>query len=391
MTNSKKALFVIAVLAIITIIVISFDKYRSPRADSNQSKIIRVGVILPLSGQYSSIGESDRNAIIMARDSQLDSLNQNKNGLEFFYEDDKYDAKTAVSAYHKLRGIDGIDAVIVLSAPSIQAIKPLTDADQIPLFGLGATNVYEDDSVFQLMPAGNMIFSSLGKIYGDKYKNITVVHSSATLFDGNAKNFIKGLPSDVKYTDIILNPATDYRTEVEKIIQLNPAATTVFLPKDDAIKFLKSLKVQDRQGKIKIVCDFGAEIAVTEYTEAIGSDRLEGCISINLGETASSKFKSQYKERFGSDPLITADYAYDSIGMINALVESMDKIATKELSDNEGIGAQWIKILANDNYSYFGEASGQIKFNSDGTRLDITPTVHVYKQGKFESVSVSVP
>lgn len=350
------------ILGIIAIGLIVWAVIASQNPQVNQK--IKVGVILPLSGQYAALGESDRNAIIMAKE------DLKADNIEFIFEDDKYDAKTAVTAYQKLASIDHIDAVVVLSAPSIQAIAPLTNKQNIPLLGLGGTIVYEKDSVFQLMPSSDSLFPTLGKIYGEKYKNIAVAHSSATLFADNTKAFMKGLPTDVKAQDIIISSASDYRTEVQKIIALNPDAVTTFMPKEDAIKFLKALRVQDGAGKIKIVCDFGTAIAIDEYTAAIGADRLEGCIATNLADTTTEEFKAKYKSRFGGDMMITADFAYDAVGMIQKLASQYAK-------------QDWVKELSASGFAYKGEASGEIKFNDNGTRLDLPPKVDVYKGGKF--------
>lgn len=353
----------IIVIVIATLAVVGIG-YSAIKAPSVKDQKIKVGVILPLSGQYASLGESDRNAMILAKD------DLKADNIELFFEDDKYDAKTAVSAYQKLRSIDHVDALVVLSAPSIQAIKPLTDADNIPLLGLGETIVHEKDSVFQVMPLSDTLFPTLGKIYGEKYKNIAIAQSNASLFADNAKAFKKGLPADVVSTDIILNPATDYRTEVQKIIALKSEAVTIFFPKDDAIKFLKALRVQDPKGSVKIVCDFGTEIATADYEAAIGKDRLEGCMSTNIGETAMSDFKNEYKARFGSDAMITADFSYDAVGIVKKLAESNSK-------------DKWISSLSSPSFEYRGKASGTIKFNDDGSRFDNGPAIHQYVGGKF--------
>lgn len=358
MNKQTKVIFGLLVLALI--ICASFVMVKG---DKNTGTI-KVGVIAPLSGQYAFIGETDRNAIIMAKE-ELKADN-----IEIFFEDDKYDAKTAVSAYHKLRDVNGIDVVVMLSAPSIQSVAPLTNKDDIPLLGLGGTIVYEKDSVFQLMPASNLLFPTLGKIAGEKYKRIAVAHSNAALFVENTNAFMKGIPAGVEAKDIVISSASDYRTEVQKIIALEPDAVTTFFPKEDAVKFLKALRVQDSEGVIKIICDFGTEIAPDDYAAAIGKDRLEGCVSTNLADTVTSEFKERYKNKYGSEPQITADFAYDSIGIIKKLADTYSK-------------DEWIKQLSSKDFEHKGGVSGNIKFNEDGTRLDLPPKVNVYSGGKF--------
>lgn len=359
MNKSIKILIgIVAVIAIIWGITSSLE----PQQTSAEK--IHVGVILPLSGQYAALGESDRNAILMAKE-ELKADN-----IELYFEDDKYDAKTAVTAYQKLKSINNIDVVIVLSAPSIQSIAPRTNEANIPLLGLGGTIVYEKDTVFQLMPSSNLLFPTLGKLYGEKYKKIAVAHSNAALFVENTNAFMKGIPSGVTAQDITISPASDYRTEVQKIIATNPDAVTAFMPKEEAIKFLQALRVQDRDGKIKIVCDFGFEIAPDEYAKAIGKERLEGCVSTNIADTVTPEFKERYKTQFGSDVQITADFAYDAIGIIQTLSKRYPK-------------QDWVKELSSSGFEYTGGVSGNMKFSEDGTRLDLPPKVNVYKEGKF--------
>jgi ABC-type branched-subunit amino acid transport system substrate-binding protein len=347
----------------LAVLLIGIGVYTSKRDTS--AEVIRIGAIVPLTGQYAALGESVRNAMIMAKDDLGEDAN-----IEIIFEDDAYDPKLAVTAYKKLRDIDDIDAVVVLGAPSIQAVSSLTNADAIPLLALGGTLVYEKDTVFQLMPSSNLLFPVLGEIYGKKYKNIAIAHSNATLFADNTKAFISGLPDDVRYEEFVLTPDSDYRTEVQKIVRMNPDATTVFLPQGDALAFLQVLRVQDREGKIKIVCDFGTEIAPDEYANAIGSDRLDGCVSTNVAQTSTDGFLKEYSERFNSAPQITADFSYDAVMIVNELAKSTPK-------------SDWVNTLAADDFEFDGYASGRMQFNDDGTRLDLPPEVHVYENGKF--------
>ncbi len=357
--KSKKIWISLVVLIVLAVAVNGWVN----RPATNISNEIHIGVIVPLSGQYAFLGESERNAILLAQ-KELHADN-----ITFHFEDDAYDPKKAVSAYQNLKSLHNIDAVIVMGAPSIQSIKPLTDKDNIPLLGMGVTLVYEKDSVFQLMPSGDTLNVELGKIYGKTAKKIAIAHSNADLFQLSAARFKDGLGAAVQTEDFILPSSNDYRTMVQKIVAANPDAVTVFLPKDDGIKFLKALRVQDRAGQIKIVCDFQTEIAVKEYTEAIGAERLEGCISTNLANTAADEFKRSYKSAYGSDPQITADFAYDAVGLIQSLASKPTNV--------------WIDELASPAFKFKGNASGDIFFSADGTRIDLPPTVHIYKSGEF--------
>jgi ABC-type branched-subunit amino acid transport system substrate-binding protein len=331
------------------------------------NKKVKIGIITPLTGQYAMYGEVNKNAAAMAEDKF------GKDNVEIYVEDDAYDAKKAVSAYKKLRSINDVDAVIVLGAPSIQSIAPLTDADNIPLLGLGVTLVYKKDSVFQLLPAGNTVEPLSGKLYSEKYNSIVVAHSNAELFTQNAEGFIKGMDPKDLIANVSIPPASDYRTEVSKILKMNPDLISVNFPLEDSLKFLKALRVLDPEKKVHITCDFTTELAPDKFIEAFGADRLEGCISVFLGETASGDFKKEYKQRFGIDMQLTGDSVFEGINMILDLSKKYPR-------------DEWVKQLSLPTYVHKGTATGDIKFNDDGTRLDNEPVVSVFKEGKFKRI-----
>lgn len=363
MNRNKRILVGVLLLVLIIILYV----VSAGTGNNTQNKKVRIGIITPLTGQYAMYGEVNKNAAKMAEEKY------GKDNVEIFVEDDEYDAKKAVSAYQKLRSANNIDAVIVLGAPSIQAIKPLTDRDNIPLLGLGVTLVYEKDSVFQLMPAGERAMPESGKLYSEKYDKIVVAHSSAELFKKNADGFKKGIDPKDLIAEVSIPPASDYRTEISKILKLNPDLVTVAFPLEDSIKFLKALRVLDPERKVNIACDFTTELAPKDYIEAFGSDRLEGCISVNLAQTTTEEFKKEYKQKFGIDMIMTGDTTYDAVDMVVKLANKYPR-------------NKWVGELSTSYYIYSGGVTGEIRFNDDGTRLDSDPVVSVFRGDGFVKI-----
>lgn len=364
MSRTKKIISVL-VLVIILIVAGVVSSRETARGD-----VVRVGVITPLTGQYAMFGEVNKNAAMLAQ-------SDFKGNVEVYIEDDAYDVKKAVSAYKKLRAVHKVDAVIVLGAPSIQAIKPLTDQDNIPLLGLGVTLVYEKDSVFQLMPSGDSVLPEQGKLYSEKYNRIFVVHSTAELFKNNARNFVTGMDKADLLGLSEVQPAIDYRTEVSKVLAYNPEVIYASLPIDDALKFVKELNAQDVTRKVGLVCDFHIGLSFQKYIEVGGKDRIEGCILIQNAVTTDPVFKERYMNTFNSELILTGDYTYDAIGMISSLAKKYPV-------------SEWVQVLSSVEYEYPSKkgssVSGKIKFNTDGTRLDERLTKKIFRNGAFEDV-----
>ena len=359
---SNKTKLIIGAIGLVVILSLVVYQFQSK---SNGS--IKVGVILPMTGQYAMFGESLKQAIEMSR-AKLDP--KVATNMTIIYEDDQYDAKTAVSAYHKLKDIDGVNVVVVLGAPSIEALKPLVTKDNIVMLALGESLFHEPDTIFQLMPAGDLIFPTLGQLASKNYKNIAVVSAPSSLFTLNANLFKQGLAKETGMQDIVVATDDQIRTSVTKLLASKAEATTVMLPLDSGIKFLRELKNQKGGRSIAIICDANMQLAIGEYIKAVGEEMLNGCLSATLPNTFSSWFLADYKAKYKTEPILTADYAYDSIGMIAELVQKYPV-------------ADWSKVLAKD-YHYTG-ASGEITFNQNGTR---SGGVAVYKLqgGRFVEV-----
>lgn len=327
---------------------------------------LTIGVIAPLSGQYGFLGESERNAMLLA---QADLASKGRS-IELIFEDDKYEARTGLTAYQKLKNVDQVDAVVAVSAPILEALKPVVAEDSTLLLSLGESQFHEDDTVFQLMPASDKIAPKLGEEAAKRFKNIAVVYSaSGSLWKGWHDDFSEGVGAKGAVTSYAVAAGSDLRTEVTKIVAARHDATTVFLPLEEGVKFLQNLKALDPQRSVKVICDGNMEFSIQKYIDAVGQDIFDGCISTTLPNTMTASFTEAYKAKFNADPILTADYAYDAV----MLIADVGRKAS----------GTWVKQL-NDDYSLTG-ASGEVTFNSMGTR-NPEVVVHQFIDGKFVSV-----
>lgn len=104
-----------------------------PAAAANE--VLRVGAILPLSGDNMQWGESTRNGITLALESLL---HEQRKRIEVFFEDDQMQSAKSISAYQKLRAVNGIRALINLSSGTGKALAPLAERDQMPFISIAS-------------------------------------------------------------------------------------------------------------------------------------------------------------------------------------------------------------------------------------------------------------
>ncbi len=105
-------------------------KISPPLAIAEDSRRYRVGVLVPLSGSLAPMGEAFRRGIEL---SQKDGAADH---VQFMFEDHKYDGKTALTALHKLRGLDGIDLAVVWGNTPSGSCAPVAEQQEIPMLAV---------------------------------------------------------------------------------------------------------------------------------------------------------------------------------------------------------------------------------------------------------------
>jgi len=89
----------------------------------------KVGLILPFSGPVAEYGVAFRNGIELAGRDHPELFD----GIEWIYEDSKYESALAVSAYRKLNSADKVNLTYVFGGPMSEALAPLAESERRPL------------------------------------------------------------------------------------------------------------------------------------------------------------------------------------------------------------------------------------------------------------------
>jgi branched-chain amino acid transport system substrate-binding protein len=344
----------IVIIAIVAIVIFGSGK--------TSSGTIKVGVIAPLSGQYGSLGESFKNAVILAAGDDK--------RIQVVFEDDKFDAKTGLSAFQKLTNIDHLDLVINESSPTLGAITPIVNESHIPVIQIFEAKEHNKDSIFQMLPFSYPLFSDLAKLAEQHYNRIALVYNGdSDVFVTDADYFKQGvISSSTIVNQSKLLSSSDFRSEVTKILASSPDAVTIFLPSGDIIKFIKEFSVQKGNMKIDLICDANTELSIGDYVKALGASVFEGCLSTNLPSLTTESFIQTYSKRFNANPLPGADWGYDAMSVVKDLLNTpKDK---------------WIKKIQSES---FDGVSGHVSFDENGTRNSISER-HVFRDGKFVKI-----
>lgn len=359
MSVIKKIVIGVIVLVIVLVVIMFGAKDNS----SQTNEVVKVGVILPLSGQYAVIGESVKNAMLMS----LNDL-ENKN-IELIFENDEFDSKKALSAYNKLQTVDNVDIIVGLSNPSLEVMKPIINKTDELMFTVGNEASIENDNVFEIIPWATELFKVLGTTISGKYEKVAIVYASdSQLFAANKEQMLKGL-GDQKYIEVPVASNSDTRTEVAKMVQEGVDSYTVFLTTDQASKFMNEVTKQSGVNRPQLICDANMELTINELSEkVIDKSIFDDCLSTMIKDTTSKDFSKNYKKLYSSEPSFLSVYGYDAVQIIS------NKLVGKDKSD-------WRNVLEKGNFSHTG-LSGKIVFDQTGSRV-LESEVHIFKDGKF--------
>ena len=132
MKKSNKIYIILAITVFVMFLIIKLAGYTS-----SDSKVIKIGVIIPLTGTQAFAGEGLKDALILA---QEDIANQKKLGKSFKYdyklifEDVQLDPKLAISAANKLIDVDKVDVLLDAYAPIGNAVSSVAEKEVLIIF-----------------------------------------------------------------------------------------------------------------------------------------------------------------------------------------------------------------------------------------------------------------
>lgn len=366
--NAKIIGGIIVLILIVAMVVNSNKKDNGP---------IKIGAILPMSGDLASYAEGSRNAAILAiEESGL------KNRVEFVVEDDKNCTSAGgVSAAQKLLNVDKANALFgPMCSSEAESVLPITESSKIPLISAAATaktlsgkGIY----FFRTVASNSNNANSLANfIYNKGFKKAAFIFDNsqdAMLQEKNdAKEAFLKNGGTVVYEDSFVTSTSDFKTQLLKA--KNSGADVIFIA-----SFYKGLALLLKQAKsLKIETQFVSldESADVKDFFTIGGNSVEGIYisTASIPTNVESKtFVDKYKARFGINPITYSAESYDAMMLL------LKAIKEGGVSGNS-IKSNILKIGNN----YQG-ASGVITFSANGD-VQKPSVIKVANGGQFIEV-----
>jgi len=169
---------------------------------------------------------------------------------------------------------------------------------------------------------------------------------------------------------------TSFAAQATKIKDLNPDAIFMYGLPAEGGAFIKEIR---RQGITKPIVT-GSAFMATQFLQ-VGGDAVEGVVMNAVWDTehpASKDFVANFRKAYnGKDPTMVGAYAYDSIYLMKAMIES-----TGVTNDPAQLAQDWQKLRDGIEKAKFNGVTGKTSFDASGDGVH-TVFEAVVKGGKF--------
>lgn len=300
--TSNKKLWIIAAIVVVVIAIVHFS-------GGSDKKVIKIGVVAPLTGPGSTFGNSFVNAIKLAEE---DTASTTKYKYEVIVEDDGTNPAQAASAAQKLVAVDKVQVLFSMTSGTGNAVKTIATANKIPhICGCSDITVANTEYNFtHLILPDDEATGWLTEAKKKGIKSIVILHQNQAGINMIVASVVK-LAASFGVTVLDneqFDPTTrDFKTMIGKARLLNPDFYYVvaFPPSEDIIgQQLKDLGIKN----ISSSAGFGI---------AAKPEIFEG-LWYNDANVADIAFRTRFEKEFPSIRfnVRSAPFGYDMYRMV---------------------------------------------------------------------------
>lgn len=347
---------------------------------------VKVGVASPLTGGNAAYGKDIENGVQLALD-EANATHPTIGGQKVKFvidsQDDQADPRIGVQAAQKL--VDDKVAFVVghfNSGTTIPA-SPIYAKAGIPMITPSATNPVITQSGFKTIyriiatDAQNAGNAGVYAVTVTKAKRIAVMDDRTAFGQGEADEFIKA--AKAHGAQIVDREFTN-----DKAVDFSAQLTAIKGHKPDLIFFggldAQAAQVVKRMHQLGIKAQFvgGGGVKDADFIKIAGADA-EGAQAWEYGQPLDilpkgKSFEAKFKQKFGTDVLAYAQFAYDAAWLG---IDAMEKA-------NSTDPAKFNAALQASNYDGI---TGHISFNKDGDLKHSSSTLYQVKDGKWVTVT----
>lgn len=350
------------ILSLVIIVLFLFSGCESFKQEDIKSDTLRIGFIGPLSGEYAGMGTSNLKSIELASKDYGD--------IEVFAQDSKFNPKDGINAYKKLRDINNIDCLIVLSTPVIEGLKPLIQKDKMPTIVIAQDMDASRDFVYHMAHSIFLPYRDLGSFLQKKNNSVFIVENTAWANE-IVENFREGYGQEAKV--MYYEKDDDPATILAKLKNAGYKTFSIDGTVSGLIGFYKKIDELRLDDDIEHVLNYNevGNLKAGSFKDKINDDFFEGKVVVTINQSSSKDYRRRYEQEYNQTMPFFADFGYDAVSlfvMVDPRVKDWDS-----------------RML---NYSFKG-VTGDVEWDEVGDRV---PRIvkGVIRDGLFEREDVFV-
>lgn len=364
-----KKLGIIIGIVVIVVLTIVLSLYQTKK----EPEVIKIGAILPLTGDGAKYGEEARNGIELA----LEDLKDPK--IRVIYEDDQGTANGAINAFNKLVESAKVPVIIgPMYSSTALAVAPLGERKKVVIFSPSASSpelTQAGDYFFRNWPSDVFEGGEMARFAYNTLRLRTFAILSVNLDYGVGltkvfEKVFKSLGDQILTIEYYEQGATDFRTQLNKIKPLKLEA--IYLPGYYAEIGLILRQAKEIGLKTKFLSCVGFD---NPKVLEIAGNAAEGVIFARPYYNPESEdpivksFVERFTKKYGVAPGIYAAHAYDAL-----------KIVVQAIKEG-GYTAEGIKKALYSIKNFLG-VTGNTSFDENG---DVVKPIQILKveNGKF--------
>ena len=305
------------------IFMITLSTFISLSCTKENDTGIKIGIILPLTGGGAEWGEHSKNAYELA----LSNINKKYPNLDIklFFDDSKTETKTALNIFNKFNSIQNIDIVMgLLVSSNVLAIAPIAEKERVLIISNGASNPdisNAGDYIFRTWQSDalegtadvNFALDSLG------WTNIAILYSENGYGKGLADAFTQQLNNngvDAALTESFKIGQKDFKNLIAKLN--SKEIDGIYLASYPTESSLLLKQFVEQKSQYPILGTQGFDDPIVKEVLPLFNEAIYYSIPMppDTNQIQVKNFRSSYFSKYGQEPGLTADAAYDALMII---------------------------------------------------------------------------
>ncbi len=343
-----------------------------------QPEEIKIGAILPLTGEAAKYGDAAKKGIDLAIEEINSAGGIKGKKVQAVYEDSQGDPKLGVAAMHKLVTVDKVSTAIgdLFSSVTL-AIAPLANKNKIVLLSPASSSPKITDAgdyIFRNCPSdvyegsimANYAYNKLG------YRNVVLLYINNEYGVGIKDVFKKNFSEKggvVVAEETFDQNATDFRSQLTKIKKATSEAIYLVGYKEMGYILKQAKEIGIRTQFLSTVMFEDPEILKIAKNAAEGVIYSASAFDPKSENTVIQNFVKSFEEKYNQVPDIFAGLSYDATKIMSIAITQ------------GGYSGEGIKTAMYNVKNYPGVA-GETSFDANGDAI-LSPIIKQVKNGKF--------